>query len=126
MGNTDHHHHIKLLRSGYKLHRGVIHDHRVELDACMTVLLLGYSLACIQEQAVAELHDVRFMDAGDFLQSQHQHSQIASPASCRRDDRTEALTLRLFLIAKSNANLAMRSDFVLVDTFKLSTTPGND
>jgi hypothetical protein len=32
----------------------------------------------------------------------------------------------LFLIAKSNANLAIRSAFALVDTLRLSTTPGYD
>lgn len=34
------------------------------------------------------------------------------------------LTFLLFLIAKSNANLAILSALALVETFKLSTTPG--
>lgn len=34
------------------------------------------------------------------------------------------LTLRSFLIAKSNANLAILSAFALVETLRLSTTPG--
>jgi hypothetical protein len=64
---THHNHHVKLLRPRNKLHRRVVHNHRVELDARVAVFLLGDALARVEEQTVAELHDVGLVDAGDFL-----------------------------------------------------------
>jgi hypothetical protein len=55
------------LRSGDELHRGVVDDHGVKLDACVSVLLLGDTLARVEEQTISELHDVGLVDTGDLL-----------------------------------------------------------
>lgn len=66
---THHDHDVKLLWPRDELHRGVVDDHAVELDTSVAVLLLGDSLARVQEQTVTEFHDVGLVDTGDFLRN---------------------------------------------------------
>lgn len=64
---THHNHNIKLLRPRDKLHRGVVDNHRVELDTGVSVFCLGDALTGVEEETVTEFHDVGFVDAGDLL-----------------------------------------------------------
>jgi len=66
-GETYHDHDVKLLGLGNKLHRGVVDNHRVESNTSVSVLLLGDSLACVEEKTISELHNVGLVDTSDFL-----------------------------------------------------------
>jgi hypothetical protein len=140
--STHHDHHVELLGLGNELHGGVVDDHRVELDTSVTVFLFSDSLAGVEEKTVSELHDVGFVNTGDFLfvsgwmsllSSANDHfageHNYPSPQGLNKGKfkvryLEPSRTFLLFLIAKSNANLAIRSALTLVETFKLSTTPG--
>jgi hypothetical protein len=65
-----HDHDVELLRLGDQLHRGVVDNHRVELDSSVSVLLLCDSFTCVEEKTISELHNVGLVDTGDFLENQ--------------------------------------------------------
>lgn len=77
---THHDHHVELLRSGHELHRGVVDNHRVKLDAGVAVLLLGDPLARVEEETVSELHDVGLVHARHFLPVSRVHHSPAQPS----------------------------------------------
>ena len=59
---------VKLLGLGDELHRRVVHNHLVKLDAGRLVLL-GDLGARSEEESVSELHDVGLVDTRHFLQT---------------------------------------------------------
>lgn len=65
--NTHHNHNIELLRLRDKLHSSVVDNHRLKLDTGVAILLLGDSLAGVEEKTVTELHNVSLVDTGDLL-----------------------------------------------------------
>lgn len=96
----------------------VVDNHVVE-NYVRALVFLCHSTESIQEQAIAKLHDIGLVYACNFL---HENDQ---PLNARTYTHPTIIrTFLPFLNAKSKANLAMRSAFALVDTFKLSTTPG--
>lgn len=56
-----------MLRLRDKLHSSVVDNHRLELDTGVAILLLGDSLAGVEEKTVTELHNVSLVDTGDLL-----------------------------------------------------------
>merc|ERR1719317_349657 len=56
-------HHIKLPGVGDQLHTTVVDDHLLVLNVWV---ILGHSLAHLQEQAVSHLHDVCFVNQCNF------------------------------------------------------------
>jgi len=57
-------HDVELLRAGYTLHAGVVHNHVVGDD---TGVVLSDTLDGVAEETVGKLHDVGLVDDGDLL-----------------------------------------------------------
>lgn len=60
------HHDVKLVRAADQLHRRIVDDHVIGLDAGALVLL-GDATERVEEQTITELHNVGLVDAGDLL-----------------------------------------------------------
>lgn len=95
-----HDHDVELLRLRYQLHGSVIDDHVIELDA-RRLILLGDLAECVQEQTVTKLHDVSFVDAGDFLAA-----ILLGKVECKADD-TFSLVPGTDFQALDNAGIAL-------------------
>ena len=61
-----HDHDIKLVRAANKLHRCVVDDHVIRLDAG-TLVLFRDATERVEEQTIPELHDVRLVHTGHLL-----------------------------------------------------------
>ena len=59
-----HHHHVELLRPRHHLHTAIVHNEVADLQLRK---LLGDGAKRLEEEAVGELEDVGFVDAGHGL-----------------------------------------------------------
>lgn len=95
----------------------VIDDHVVVGDSRRLILFSDLSES-VEEQAVSELHDVRLVDTGNFLEVKTQVSSVVLTGL------PKLRAFLLFLRAKSKAKREIRSALARVETLRLSTTPG--
>ena len=59
-----HNHDVELVRIGDELHATIVDDHRLEFDVW---IVFGNVFTTLKELSVSQLHNVSFVDGGDFL-----------------------------------------------------------
>ena len=92
----------------------VVHDHVIVLDAGALVVL-GHAAERVEEETVTELHDVRLVDAGDFLHTRVGLGDSAPAGETRYTHLAVVLERKVEREANNALRLGTRGDLQALD-----------